>query len=74
MNLGGLTFHEAAVRTWTRINEDAILTRAAAISFYAFAALVPFMALLIALTAHWLPLIARQVRGEPIADLIGTVP
>ncbi len=69
MNLGGLTFHETAVRTWTRINQDAILTRAAAISFYAFAALVPFMALLIALTAHWLPWIARQVSGEPASDL-----
>ena len=69
MHLGGLTFHEAAVRTWTRINEHAILTRAAAITFYAFAALVPFMALLIALTAHWLPWIEHQVRGEPVADL-----
>jgi membrane protein len=69
MNLGGLTFHEAAVRSWTRIKEDAILTRAAAITFYAFAALVPFLALLIALTVHWLPWIARQMRGEPISDL-----
>ena len=33
MNLGGLTFREAAARTWTRINEHAILTRAAAITF-----------------------------------------
>ena len=69
MNLGGLSFREAAVRTWMRIFDDAILTRAAAISFYAFAALVPFMALLIALTAHWLPLIAHHVNGEPVSDL-----
>ncbi len=69
MNLGGLTFREAAVRTWTRIIEDAILTRAAAISFYAFAAIVPFMALLIALTAHWLPWIAPKVTGTPVSDL-----
>jgi membrane protein len=69
MNLGGLTYHEAAVRTWTRINQDAILTRAAAISFYAFAAIVPFMALLIALTVRWLPLITSQMRGERISDL-----
>lgn len=69
MNLGGLTFHAAAVRTWTRINHDAILTRAAAISFYAFAALVPFMALLMALTAHLLPWLAPTVMGEPGSDL-----
>ena len=69
MNLGGLTFHEAAVRTWTRIMDDATLTRAAAISFYAFAAIVPFMALIIALTAHWLPLITRQVSAGPGSDL-----
>ena len=43
---------------------DAILTRAAAISFYAIAALVPFMALLIALTAHWLPWIAATAGGR----------
>ena len=33
MNLGGLSLRQAAVRTWTRLNEHAILTRAAAISF-----------------------------------------
>ena len=38
MNLGGLTSDEAAVRTGKRINDDAILTPAAAITFYAFAA------------------------------------
>ena len=68
MNLGGLTLREAAARTWTRTLEDAILTRAAAISFYAFAAIVPFMALLIALTAHWFTWIAPRVTGEPVSD------
>jgi membrane protein len=56
MNLGGLTVREAAVRTWTKIGEHEILTRAAAISFYAIAALVPFLALVITLTAWFLPL------------------
>jgi membrane protein len=69
MNLGGLTFHEAAVRAWMRINDDAILTRAAAITFYAFAALVPFMGLFIALTAHWLPWIERKMTGGTVYDL-----
>lgn len=73
MNLGGLTAREAAVRTWKRINDHAILTRAAAISFYAFAALVPFMALLIALTAHLLPWIEREMSGAAGADLAETL-
>ncbi len=58
MHLGGLTFREACLRTWTKINEHEILTRAAAISFYALAALVPFLALVITLTAWFLPRIA----------------
>jgi membrane protein len=69
MNLGGLTFHEAAVRTWTKINDDAILTRAAAITFYAFAALVPFLGLFLALTAHWLPWIELRLAGERASEL-----
>jgi membrane protein len=70
MNFGGLTLHEAAVRTWTRVIEHAIMTRAAAISFYAIAALVPFMALLIALTAHWLPWIGRQITADSNSDFV----
>ncbi len=70
MNLGGLSWREASVLTWKHINDDAILTRAAAISFYAIAALIPFLGLLIALTAHWLPWIERHVSGEPMTDLI----
>ena len=58
MHLGGLTFREVCLRTWTKINEHEILTRAAAISFYALAALVPFLALVIALSAWLLPRIA----------------
>ncbi len=56
LHLGGLTAREAAVRTWTRINDHEILTRAAAITFYAIAALVPFMALIISLTVQSLPM------------------
>ena len=58
MHLGGLTFREVCLRTWTKINEHEILTRAATISFYALAALVPFLALVITLSA-WL-LLPRQ--------------
>lgn len=69
MNLGGLTTHEAAVRLWGRIFDDAVLTRAAAITFYAFAAMVPFMGLLIALTAHWLPWIELRLGRDQIGEL-----
>jgi membrane protein len=55
MHLGGLTLREAAAQTWTRMNEHELLTRAAAIAFYALAALVPFLALVITLTAYCLP-------------------
>jgi membrane protein len=60
IQFGGLTGRQVALRTWERINEHAILTRAAAIAFYAIAALIPFMGLLIALTAQWLPRIERR--------------
>jgi membrane protein len=62
MHLGGLTFPEVCLRTWTKINEHEILTRAAAISFYALAALVPFLALVITLSPRGPP--------TPIADSI----
>jgi hypothetical protein len=58
MHLGGLTFREARGRTWTKIDEHEILTRAVSISFYALAALVPFLALVITLSAWFLPRIA----------------
>ncbi len=79
MNLGGLTVREAAVRTWNRMSELEILTRAAAITFYAIAALVPFQALVITLTAYCLPGIPRhaETKGsafvgplEPLRDLL----
>ncbi len=65
MHLGGLTFREVCLRTWARINDHEILTRAAAISFYALAALVPFLALVITLSA-WVP--ARHRMGSPLGQ------
>ena len=64
LHLGGLTPREAAVRTWQRIDEHAILTRAAAIAFYAIAALIPFMGLLVALTAAVAALDQRSARRQ----------
>jgi membrane protein len=77
MHLGGLSVRAVGVKTWTRINDHAVLSRAAAIAFYAVAALIPFMALLIALTARWLPWIVMQLGGDgpfdpldPFRDLL----
>ncbi len=68
MNLGGLTVREAAGRTWMGIVEHEILTRAAAITFYAIAAVVPFLALLITLTAYCLPWIPIRADAEAAAS------
>jgi membrane protein len=73
LHLGGLTRREAAVRTWQRIDEHAILTRAAAIAFYAIAALIPFMGLLVALTAKWLPWINEALGGDAAIESIDPV-
>src|SRR5207249_4273658 len=55
LTLGGLSPREVACRTWDAINEHEISTRAAAVSFYAMLALVPFLALVLTLTARVLP-------------------
>ena len=79
MHLGGLSVREVAARTWTKINEHEVLTRAAAITFYAIAALVPFLALVLTLTAYFHPWIApgagegwTGVAGpaDPLRDLL----
>lgn len=69
MNLGGLTFKEAMLRTWNQLNEHELMTRAAAIAFYAIAALVPFMALVIMLAAHLLPWITVGEHVDPSEPL-----
>ncbi len=61
IHLGGLSLRDAIIRTWNKMSEHEILTRAAAVSFYAIAALVPFLALVITLTANFFPLIARTI-------------
>jgi membrane protein len=55
LSLGGLSVRELALRTWKKVGENEIMTRAAAISFYAMLALVPFLALILTLTVQILP-------------------
>ena len=74
MHLGGLTPKEVVIRTWAKIGEHEILTRTAAISFYAIAALVPFLALTITLTAWFLPWIGSNPAGEPSAASTALAP
>jgi membrane protein len=79
-HLGGLSLRELLVRTWARINEHEILTRGAAIAFYAIAALVPFLALVITLTAYFLPAPVRAVvsgtprAAGPMEELLAVLP
>ena len=55
MSLGGLSVRELCLRTWKKVEEHEILTRASAVSFYAMLALVPFLALVLTLTLQLLP-------------------
>lgn len=55
LSFGGLTPRELVLRTWRKLDENEIQTRAAGIAFYAMLALVPFLGLTLALTAHLLP-------------------
>src|SRR4051794_18535195 len=55
LKLGGLTVRELVLRTWKKMQEHEILTRAAAVSFYAMLALVPFLALVLTLMIQLLP-------------------
>lgn len=80
LNLGGLSVRDAAVRTWNRMDEHEIWTRASAITFYAIAALVPFLALLITLTAYLIPPPVRRVvsgttsAGGPVDEVVSMLP
>jgi len=70
MTLGGLTVRQLARRTWEKINENEIMTRAAAVAFYAMMALVPFLGLVITLAAQLLPdLTGKSNRAEGIGNL-----
>lgn len=74
MNLGGLTLKEALHRTWIKINEHEIMTRAAAIAFYALAALVPFLALVILLAAYLIPWLTDGRTVDPVEPLSTLMP
>ena len=55
LSLGGLSPRELAVRTWRASDEHEIQTRAAAVSFYAMLAMVPFIGVVLTLAVQLLP-------------------
>jgi len=65
MDLGGLTLREALYRTWDKLNEHELMTRAAAITFYALASLVPFLGLVVLIAAYTVPWIAAGQSLDP---------
>jgi membrane protein len=74
LNLGGLTACEFAVRTWKKMDEHEVMTRAAAVAFYAMLATVPFLALVLTLAALRLPDRAGGCRPlDPAAAAGGAV-
>ena len=68
-NLGGISPMEAILRTWNKINDNEILTRASAISFYGMLALVPFLALILTLTIKLLPDVTGQDQAAGVGSL-----
>jgi len=66
---GGLAPRELAVRTWRVINEHEIFTRAAAVSFYAMLAMVPFLALTLTVAVQQLPDITGRGRARGMGDM-----
>lgn len=54
-NLGGLTPRQLVMRTWCKVQENSLLSRAAAVAFYAVLAMVPFLALTLTLAVKALP-------------------
>ncbi|AGA25408.1 YihY/virulence factor BrkB family protein [Singulisphaera acidiphila] len=70
LTLGGLSVRELLVRTWNKITEHEILTRAAAVAFYAMLALVPFLGLVLTLVVRLLPdLTGRSGSTVGVANL-----
>jgi membrane protein len=68
--MGGLSAAELGRRTWNQINENEIMTRAAAVSFYAMLTLVPFLGLVLTVTVQLLPdITGSKGRTTGIANL-----
>jgi membrane protein len=70
LSLGGLTPRELAVKTWWAMDDHEIQTRAAAVSFYAMLAMVPFIGLVLTLAVQLLP---DLTGASPKARVLGNL-
>jgi membrane protein len=78
LTLGGLTVRELVVRTWRKMNENEIWTRASAISFYAMLAAVPFLGIVLLIVVQLLPDLTgrrgdNQITANAVAQLEATL-
>ncbi|MHC5541619.1 YihY/virulence factor BrkB family protein, partial [Singulisphaera rosea] len=64
ISLGGLTVRELVVRTWKKVIENEIMTRAAAVAFYGMLALVPFLGLTLVFAVQLLPDVTGRSRAS----------
>ena len=69
LSLGGLKVSEVARRTWKKILEHELMTRAAAVAFYAMLALVPFLALVLTLAVQLLPDLSGLTGQKGVGNL-----
>src|SRR5207247_2578822 len=68
--LGGLTLVELTRRVWSSIKEDAVMERAASLSYYFLFALFPTLLFLTALVALLLLVFGERI-GEAVATWFG---
>lgn len=64
LSFGGLTVRELLVRTWSEMSKHEIMTRAAAVSFYAMLAMVPFLAMTLTVAVQQLPDVTGGLSGR----------
>ena len=69
LTLGGLTPKELALRTWRKMNEHEIMTRASGVSFYAMLAVVPFLAIILTLAVQLLPDLTGFTGAKGVGDM-----
>jgi membrane protein len=76
LTFGGLSPGSALSRTWHEMMENEVMTRAAAIAFYAMLASVPFLSLMITLAVQALPedaLVVKDVHNQTVSELEATM-
>ena len=69
MTFGGLSRKEAVLRTWRTLNDNELMTRASAVSFYAMLALVPFLGITLLFVIQLLPDLTGLTGAKGFGDL-----